>query len=382
MKREQNTEDAHRPKAPIKGRGSASYIHGRYAVTEVHGVDDGWGSIYEDQEAGPLRPRTSVTEETARSIISRNNSPDVGFSQSVNPFRGCEHGCVYCFARPSHSYLDLSPGLDFETKLFAKTNAADRLRAELSKPSYRCTPIAFGINTDAYQPIERRYRITRQCLEVLAETKHPLSLITKSALIERDIELLAAMAQERLVSVYFSITTLNNKLAARMEPRAAAPHAKLRAMKALHEARVPVGVMAAPMIPMINDCELERILEVSYEHGARAAGYVLLRLPHELKQIWREWLELHFPDRASHVMSLIRQMHEGKDYDSAFGKRMRGEGPFAQLLQQRFQKSHARFGFGRLPTLDTSRFTPPRAVSPQGDLFLSSDVIAANFDIT
>ncbi|KQY49275.1 PA0069 family radical SAM protein [Lysobacter sp. Root494] len=360
--------DARRPQAPLKGRGAASYVHGRYAVTTTQGADDGWGSVYEDIADAP-RPQTTVTEERARSIISRNDSPDVGFAASVNPYRGCEHGCVYCFARPSHAYLDLSPGLDFETKLFAKTNAAERLRAELARPSYKCTPIALGINTDAYQPIERRYRVTRQCLEVLAETKHPLSFITKNALIERDIDVLAAMARERLVNVYFSVTTLDNKLASKMEPRASAPHAKLRAIQALHEAGVPVGVMAAPMIPMINDRELEHILEAAYEHGARAAGYVLLRLPHELKQIWREWLELHYPDRAAHVMSLIRQMRGGKDYDSAFGKRMRGEGPFAQLMQQRFAKAHARIGFGRLPPLDASRFTPPRAASPQGELF-------------
>lgn len=360
--------DPRRLRAPIKGRGAASYVHGRYAVTTTQGVDDGWGSVYEDMAEAP-RLTTTVTEEHARSIVSRNDSPDVGFAASVNPYRGCEHGCVYCFARPSHAYLDLSPGLDFETKLFAKTNAAERLRAELAKPAYRCTPLALGINTDAYQPIERRYRITRQCLEVLAETRHPVSFITKSALIERDIDLLAAMARERLVNVYFSVTTLDNHLAAKMEPRASAPHAKLRAMKALSEAGVPVGVMVAPVIPMINDNELEHVLEAAHAHGARAAGYVLLRLPHELKEIWREWLELHYPDRAAHVMNLIRQMRGGKDYDSTFGKRMRGEGPFAQLIQQRFAKAHSRLGFGRLPPLDGSRFTPPRASSLQGELF-------------
>ncbi len=369
MKLDQEVVDAHKAQAPIKGRGAASYVHGRFSVTTTHGVDDGWGSVYDDAEASATRLSTSVTEEVARSVVSRNNSPDIGFAQSVNPFRGCEHGCVYCFARPSHAYLDLSPGLDFETKIFAKTNAAERLRAELSRPSYRCTPIALGINTDAYQPIERRYRITRQCLEVLAEAKHPVSFVTKGALIERDIDLLAAMARHRLVSVYFSVTTLDNHLAAKMEPRASAPHARLRAMQSMHEAGVPVGVLVAPMIPMINDRELEHILEVSYEHGARAAGYVLLRLPHELKQVWREWLELHYPDRATHVMSLVRQMRGGKDYDSAFGKRMRGEGPFAQLLQQRFAKAYTRLGFGRLQPLDTSLFVPPRKRSSQGELF-------------
>lgn len=358
--------DAHTPTAPIKGRGAASYVTGRFASTAAVGVDDGWGSVYED-EAG--RPQTSVTEERARSIISRNDSPDVGFSQSVNPYKGCEHGCVYCFARPSHAYLDLSPGLDFETKIFAKPNAAELLRAELSKRSYQCSPIALGINTDAYQPTERRYGISRACLEVLAETKHPVSLVTKSALIERDLDIYEQMAKEGLVSVHFSVTTLDNHLSAKMEPRAAAPHARLRAMKALHAAGVPVGVLVAPVIPMINDKELEKILEAARDHGARSAGFVLLRLPHELTQIWREWLELHYPDRAKHVMSLIQQMRGGKDYDSRFGARMRGEGPFAQLLKMRFQKAHRRLGYGRMPYLDCTKFVAPRLAGPQGELF-------------
>ncbi|MFC0676440.1 PA0069 family radical SAM protein [Lysobacter korlensis] len=361
-------DDARKAQSPIKGRGAASQVPGRFERTRAHGEDDGWGSVYEDlAEAG--RPQTRVTEERARSVVTRNDSPDVGFSQSVNPYRGCEHGCVYCFARPSHAYLDLSPGLDFETRLFAKTNAAERLREELAKPGYVPSTIALGINTDAYQPIERRYGITREVLELLAECRHPVSFVTKSALIERDLELLAAMARERLVSVYFSITTLDNRLVSRMEPRAAAPHAKLRAMRRLHEAGVPVGVMVAPVVPMITDAEIEHILEAAYEHGARGAGYVLLRLPHELKQVWREWLELHYPDRAAHVMSLVQQMHGGKDYDAAFGRRMRGQGPFAQLIEQRFKKAHRRLGYGRLPALDASRFTPPRRPSPQGELF-------------
>lgn len=360
--------------AAIKGRGAASYVVGRFEKTRACGEDDGWGSLYDTaivagEEPVAPHPQTTVTEERARSVISRNDSPDVGFSQSVNPYRGCEHGCVYCFARPSHAYLDLSPGLDFETKLFAKTNAAERLRHELAKPGYVPMPIALGINTDAYQPIERRYRVTRSLLEVLAECRHPVSFVTKSALIERDLDLLAAMARQRLVTVYFSITTLDNRLAAKMEPRATAPHGKLRAMRALGEAGVPVGVMVAPVVPMITDRELEHILETAHAHGARAAGYVLLRLPHELKQVWREWLQLHYPDRAAHVMSLINQMRGGKDYDSAFGKRMRGEGPFAQLLEQRFRKAHARLGYGRLPPLDGSRFVAPRKPSPQGELF-------------
>ena len=362
------SDDVRKPQAPIKGRGAASHVPGRYAVTVTEGADDGWGSVYEDLDDAP-RLQTHVTEERARSIISRNDSPDIGFSQSVNPYRGCEHGCVYCFARPSHAYLDLSPGLDFETRLYAKTNAVEQLRHELGKRGYQPSTIALGINTDAYQPIERRYRITRQLLELLAECRHPVSFVTKSALIERDIDVLAAMARERLVSVYFSVTTLDNRLAARMEPRASAPHSKLKAMRALSEAGVPVGVMVAPVVPMISDHELERILEAAYAHGARAAGYVLLRLPHELKQVWREWLQLHYPQRAAHVMSLIQQMRGGKDYDSSFGTRMRGEGPFAQLIEQRFRIAHRRLGYGRLPPLDVSRFVPPRPPTPQGELF-------------
>ena len=367
-------EDARKAQAPIKGRGSASYVSGRFEKTNAIGEDDGWGSVYanaadDSSDVVATHPATQVTEERARSIISRNDSPDVGFSQSVNPYRGCEHGCVYCFARPSHAYLDLSPGLDFETRLYAKTNAAERLRHELAKPGYVPLPIALGINTDAYQPIERRYRITREVLEVLAECRHPVSFVTKGGLIERDLDLLSAMARERLVTVYFSITTLDNRLAAKMEPRATAPHGKLRAMRALHEAGVPVGVMVAPVVPMITDGELEHILEAAHAHGARAAGYVLLRLPHELKQVWREWLQLHYPDRAAHVMSLVRQMRGGRDYDSTFGKRMRGEGPFADLIAMRFAKAYKRLGFRRLPALDGSGFVAPRKPSPQGQLF-------------
>ena len=361
-------DDARKAQAPIKGRGAASYVDGRYAVTVARGEDDGWGSVYEDLSESP-GPRTQVTEERARSVISRNQSPDVGHSQSVNPYRGCEHGCVYCFARPSHAYLDLSPGLDFETKLYAKTNAAERLRDELSRPGYRCVPLALGINTDSYQPIERRYGVTRSLIEVMHDCSHPFSIITKNAGVARDIDLIAPMAARGLASVAFSVTTLDNHLSARMEPRAAAPHARLRAMKTLADAGVPVGVMVAPVIPMINDRELEHILEAAREHGATSAGYVLLRLPHELKDVWREWLQLHYPDRAEHVMSLIRQMRGGKDYDSTFGTRMRGEGPFAQLIAQRFAKAYRRLGFDGHRELDTTQFVPPRKPSPQGELF-------------
>jgi len=359
---------------PPKGRGAASYVSGRFEKRIARGVDDGWGSAWDASDAAgdaepPPHPDTRVTEERARSIISRNQSPDVGFDQSVNPYRGCEHGCVYCFARPSHAYLDLSPGLDFETRLYAKTNAVERLRDELARPSYRCRPIALGINTDGYQPIERQRRITRGLLEVLAECHHPVSIVTKNALVLRDLDLLAPMAARGLASVTLSVTTLDNRLAARMEPRASAPHTRLKAIRGLAEAGVPVGVLVAPVIPMITDHELEAILDAARAAGAGSAGHVLLRLPHELKEIWREWLQLHYPERAAHVMSLVRQMRGGKDYDAQFGKRMRGEGPFADLIAARFARAWRRLGFERSPGLDVTQFVAPGKPSRQGDLF-------------
>ena len=353
----------------VRGRGSASFVDGRFQKQQVRLEDDGWDSLHALAEEQAPRLETVVTAEQARTVVSRNQSPDIRFDQSVNPYRGCEHGCVYCFARPSHAYLDLSPGLDFETRLFAKTNAAERLRVELAKPSYRCSPIALGINTDGYQPIERDWGVTRQLLEVLAECRHPCSIVTKGALVTRDLDLLAPMAEQGLVSVYLSITTLDNRLSARMEPRAAAPHTRLTTVRRLTEAGVPLGVLVAPVVPAITDSELEAILEAAREHGARSASYVLLRLPHELKEIWREWLQLHYPDRAAHVMSLVQQMRGGRDYDSAFGTRMRGQGPFADLIAARFARARRRLGFGPMPALDCSRFTPPRPDSPQGELF-------------
>ena len=361
-------DDARKALAALKGRGAASRVAGRFEKRAFRGEDDGWGSVYEDMADAP-KPRTRVAIERARSIISRNQSPDIAFSQSVNPYRGCEHGCVYCFARPSHAYLDLSPGLDFETKLFAKTNAAELLRAELAKPGYVPAPIALGINTDGWQPIERAHGISRACLEILLETRHPLSIVTKGSAILRDLDLLAELARHGLVSVFVSVTTLDNALSAKLEPRAAAPHTRLKMISALRDAGVPVGAMVAPVIPMITDKHLEHILEAVHEAGAQAAGYVLLRLPHELKEVWREWLRLHYPERAEHVMSLVQQMRGGKDYDSAFGTRMRGQGPFADLIAMRFAKTRKRLGFGALPPLRTDLFTAPRTPSAQGELF-------------
>ena len=361
-------DDACKPLAALKGRGAASRVAGRFDKREVRGEDDGWGSVYEDLDDAP-KPRTTVTIERARSIISRNQSPDIAFSQSVNPYRGCEHGCVYCFARPSHAYLDLSPGLDFETRLFAKTNAADVLRAELAKPGYAPAPIALGINTDGWQPIERAHGISRACLQVLLETRHPLSIVTKGSALLRDLDLLSELASHRLVSVFVSVTTLDNGLSSKLEPRAAAPHTRLKMIAALREAGVPVGVLVAPVIPMITDEHLEHILAAAHAAGAQDAGYVLLRLPHELKEIWREWLQLHYPERAGHVMSLVQQMRGGKDYDSAFGTRMRGQGPFADLIAMRFAKTCKRLGFGSLPPLRTDLFVAPRKQTPQGELF-------------
>ena len=361
--------------APIKGRGTRSHLPGRFETRTHEAVDDGWLADESEEFAAP-RLRTEVRVETARSIISRNASPDVGFEQSVNPYRGCEHGCSYCFARPTHAYLNLSPGLDFETKIFAKTNAAELLRKELAKPGYVAKPIALGINTDAYQPIERKLGITRQLIEVMRDARHPFSLITKNALVERDIDLLAPLAAQRLVSVHFSVTSLDPHLSAKLEPRASAPHARLRAMRRLHEAGIPVGVMVAPVIPWINDAELEAVLEAAREAGASSAGYVLLRLPYEVAPLFRDWLQAHHPQRAEHVMSTLRQLRGGKDYDGSFGKRMRGEGVYAQLLSRRFALARKRLGFNasreHWPWLDCSRFVPPlppSTPSPQGELF-------------
>jgi DNA repair photolyase len=357
------------PPQAIKGRGAASNPEGRFETIRHHAEDDGWQSALLD-EAAP-RPRTEVTEERARSVITRNDSPDIAFDQAMNPYRGCEHGCVYCFARPSHSYLNLSPGLDFETKIRAKTNLAEVLRAELAKPGYKVSPINIGSNTDPYQPVEKKWRLTRAALEVLAECHHPCTIVTKNALVERDLDLLAAMAREHLVQVFVSVNSLDNHLAAKLEPRASAPHRRLKAIAALAEAGVPVGVLVAPIIPALNDKDMEAVLERAHAAGARCAGYTVLRLPWELKQLFREWLALHAPQRAEHVMSLVQQMNGGRDYDSDFRTRMRGQGVFAELLRKRFEVACRKHGFGRARELqlDCTRFVPPRKPSPQGELF-------------
>jgi DNA repair photolyase len=357
------------PPARVKGRGAASNPEGRFESVRHQAEDDGWEGALLD-EAAP-RPRTEVKEEQARSIISRNDSPDVAFEQSINPYRGCEHGCIYCFARPSHSYLNLSPGLDFETRLFAKANAAEQLARELAKPGYRCSPINLGANTDPYQPVERRYRLSRAILEVLAATNHPCTIVTKNALVERDLDLLAPMAEKRLVQVFVSCTQLDNHLAAKLEPRASAPHRRIQAIRTLNEAGVPCGVLVAPIIPALTDRDMEHVLEAASEAGARAAGYTILRLPWELKTLFREWLELNVPQRAAHVMSLVQQMRGGRDNDPNFHTRMRGQGPFAELLRRRFEVACGKHGFHRARELrlDCSRFVPPRVPSPQGELF-------------
>jgi DNA repair photolyase len=350
-----NRRSMHRPIQ--SGRGALSNPPGRFESTRTERVDDGWGSA--DEELPPFE--TVVLPEPARSIISRNQSPDIPFSQSINPYRGCEHGCIYCYARPSHAYVNLSPGLDFETRLFYKKDAARLLEQELAAPGYRCEPIAIGANTDPYQPIEREYRITRSIIEVLARCRHPFSIITKSALIERDLDLLAPLARDSLVHAFVSVTTLSNELKRTLEPRTASPAARLRTIRRLAEAGVCVGVMAAPVIPVLTDSELENILQAAAQAGASSAGYVLLRLPYEVKDLFREWLELNEPLKAKHVMSRMTAMRGGRDYDSRWKSRQRGEGEYAQLLAQRFKTACTRYGLSRRERFEynCAAFTAP-----------------------
>lgn len=349
--------------APIdlrRGRGSVSNATGRFEIVQREDFDDGWAR---DEAIEPLK--TEVTGERPRVIITRNESPDISFDRSINPYRGCEHGCVYCFARPSHAYLGLSAGLDFESKLFVKEGAAALLEKELASAKYRPRVIALGANTDAYQPIERQYRVTRSILEVLARARHPVGIVTKSNLVLRDIDLLAPMAEQGLVKVFISVTTLDREVARKMEPRAPTPARRLEAIERLAAAGIPVGVMAAPIIPAVNDSEIETILSRAYAAGAREAGYVTLRLPLELREIFREWLSVHFPDKLKHTLSLVQSMHGGKDYDSQWGRRMAGSGPYAWMIGRRFEIAAKKLGYREKPTV------------LRNDLFQAPDVATA-----
>lgn len=349
--------------SPEKGRGALSSLEGRFET--IHTADD---PDFDQEEALP-DIETELFEDRARSIITRNTSPDISFEQSINAYRGCEHGCIYCYARPAHAYLNLSPGLDFETKLFFKPQAAELLKTELAKPSYTPSPIALGTNTDPYQPIERTLGITRSIIEIFDETNHPFTIVTKSTLIERDLPLLASMANRRLVSVMISVTTLDNDLKRLLEPRTPSGRRRVRTIKRLCEAGIDTGVFVAPVIPRVNDHEMEAIMAVCRDAGARRAGYVLIRLPHEVKALFKEWLEAHMPERAEHVMELIRQCHGGEAYDPRFGKRMRGEGPVAEIIERRFEVTKRKLGFAtEKPELDLSRFRPV-SLTGQLDLF-------------
>ena len=358
------------PKTIAKGRGATLNGAGRFESTDAAWFDDGW-SEDEAIERAAKRPKTVIHIETARSIISHNESPDLRFDQSINPYRGCEHGCIYCYARPTHSYLNLSPGMDFETQIFAKRNAADVLRKELAKRGYKASAINLGANTDPYQPIEKTERITRAVIEVLAECNHPLTIVTKNALICRDIDLLAPMAAKKLVNVFISISQLDNDLTRILEPRASTPANRLRAVRELTDAGIATTVLVAPIIPFINDEFIERVLEASKDAGAVCASYTVVRLPYEVKDLFKDWLATHFPDRAEHVMNRIRDMKGGRENVSDFGERMRGTGIFADLIRQRFRKTCARLGLSatNLPELDLTQFAPPREAAAQQSLF-------------
>ncbi|NIF81079.1 PA0069 family radical SAM protein [Paraburkholderia sp. Cy-641] len=345
------------PPAPRKGRGAVTNLQGRYEVDQREAVDDGWlPGATEDGE--PRALRTQVFEERARTILTRNASPDIPFGVSLNPYRGCEHGCIYCFARPTHSYLGLSPGLDFESRIYAKINAPELLERELSKKSYVPEPIALGVATDAWQPAERDLRLTRRVIEVLSERSQPFAAITKSSLIERDIDLLAPMAARGQFMAAITITTLDADIARTLEPRAATPSRRLRAIRTLSEAGIPVGVSIAPVIPFVTEPDMERVLEACTQAGASNASYIVLRLPWEVAPLFKDWLSAHFPDRAERVMSRVRDMRGGKDYDSSFSTRMKGEGLWADMLKQRFHQTVRRLGLnGRdRGILDMSHF--------------------------
>ncbi len=348
-----------------RGRGTVSNSSGRFEPLARVAFDDGWQGI---EDLPPFK--TTVTVDSTRKIIARNDSPDISFDRSINPYRGCEHGCVYCFARPTHAYLGLSPGLDFESKLFMKPHAPELLERELASSGYVPKVIAIGTNTDPYQPIERRYQIMRRILEVLERAGHPVGIVTKSALVLRDLDILTRMAKRNLVKVAISVTTLDAKLARVMEPRAATPPRRLDALRQLVKAGVPASAMVAPVIPAINDAEIERILDAVAETGVRNAGYVLLRLPLEIRDLFREWLTENFPDRAEHVFKLVRDTRGGKDYDSTWGKRMTGSGPVAWMIGRRFEVACERLGFNKTSVKTTvEHFRHPKPASAQLDLF-------------
>ncbi len=360
------------PLAALKGRGTAWAIASRLQAQRREGFDDGWGGadVGADPATSHAAPSTQVIEERVRSILSGNDSPDIGFDLSINPYRGCEHGCVYCYARPTHGYLDLSPGLDFETRIVAKVNAPELLRQALSARGYQPLMLNIGSVTDAYQPAERRLRITRQIIEVLAEARHPFSLITKSSLVERDLDLLVPLAQAGLAAVYVSLTTLDPQLARTLEPRASAPHRRLRTIERLAAAGVPVGVSVSPVIPFVNEPEVETILQRARDAGARSAFSIVLRLPWEVSPLFQAWLQQQMPQRAARVMARVREMRGGRDNDPRFGSRMRGEGIWAELLRQRVNKACQRLGLSRQRVeLDMTQFRPPAAVAGQGSLF-------------
>lgn len=347
-----------------RGRGAVSNASGRYETAALIPFDDGWQSL---DDLPPFK--TVEREERARKIINRNQSPDLGFDRSINPYRGCEHGCVYCFARPTHAYMGFSPGLDFETEIFVKDGAAQLLERELSAPRYVPKTIAIGTNTDPYQPAEKSHRVMRSILEVLARANHPVGIVTKSALVLRDLDLLAPMAAKGLAKVAISVTTLDRTLARLMEPRAATPELRLETIEKLSAAGVPTAVMTAPIIPAINDDEIERILTRAHAAGAREAGYVMLRLPLELRELFTEWLATHFPDRARRALALVRSTRDGKLYDASFGTRMKGEGPYAWMIGRRFELAAARLGFAQKTRLRTDLFEPPRRAPQQLSLF-------------
>jgi DNA repair photolyase len=348
-----------------RGRGALSNASGRYEPKARIGFDDGWQSL---EDLPPFA--TTVTVDATRKIITRNDSPDIGFDRSINPYRGCEHGCVYCFARPTHAYLGLSPGLDFESKLFVKPEAPELLERELSAPGYQPRTIAIGTNTDPYQPIDRRYEIMRRILEVLERAGHPVGIVTKSALVLRDIDILSRMAERNLAKVALSVTTLDPQLARTMEPRAATPARRIETLRQLSAAGIPTAVMVAPVIPAVNDSEIERILDAAAAAGVPGAGYVILRLPLEVRDLFREWLMANFPDRYRHVFKLIREMRGGKDYDSTWGLRQTGSGPYAWMIGRRFEIACEKLGLNKREThLTTKHFRPPRPGAVQLDLF-------------